>query len=150
MSSTNGSSISELAFFTNYILRNVVPCTTIGNIHDGSGGVRSWAEKNGFKPTFDFSTHQLSKICLSSLAPTEAVVAHNPFQHTHLEGMGEVLEFLDVASRCIIAAVPTKEHHQVNPLVVATVKQWRENLGKLGTCVEVRHCDDYSLFLVLK
>ena len=145
------NSISELIFFTNYILRNVVPCRMIGNVHDGSGGVRSWAEKNGFKGVFDFSTEQLSNIDLSSLLRPDAVVAHNPFKEcATVDQLYPIMDVLNVATQCIIVAIPTKEHHEMRPTVVATVKQWRENLSNFGTTVEIRHCNEHSLFLVLK
>jgi len=142
----------ELAYFTNYILRNVIPIQSIGHIHNGNEGIRSWIEKNGFNPIFDFSTHQLSKVDLSDLSEfsVEAIVSYDPFSGMGVEEISKSLQILDLATHAVISAIPTEEQHQVAPKVVYRIKQWKSILEQIGPTIEVCHCDHYSLFLTTK
>ena len=152
MSAKQTDCIPDLIYFVNFIVRNVIPVSTVGHVHNGRGALRSWLTKNGFNPIFDLSTHQVSKTDLSfisSLTP-DAVIAHDPFYGMGVDDIELAMGVLDQAKQAIIAAVPTGEHHQVSPAVVYRVKQWVEILEQLGSVVEIYHCTHYSLFLIVK
>ena len=143
---------SELVYFTNFIFRNVISVRTIGNVHDGRGGIRDWVSRNGFEPIFDLSSEQLLKsdlTFLSELTP-DAIIAYNPFRGHGVKEIEVTLGVLDRARHAIIAAVPSGEKHLVIPKVVYRINQWKQVFSQLGSVVEVFHCEHYSLFLVIK
>lgn len=143
---------AQLIYFSNYIVRNVVAVKTIGHIHDGRGGVRSWLNRNSFKSIFDLSSDQLSKIDLrrfSELHP-DAVIAHDPFKGLEFEEIETALGILDLATNVVIAAIPSGEYHEVPPKVPLTVNALTKTLSQIGSVIQVYHCSYYSLFMVTK
>jgi len=142
----------DFIYFTNYIIRNVVPVKEVGYVHNGEGFLKNWLIKNCFRPIFDFSSQQLLKIDLSSLINLSpcAVIAHDPFKSTSPDNIGDILGVLDLAKHVVIVAIPTGEYHFDVPQTSLRCIDWSKALSQIGNVVEIYHCQSYSLFMVLK
>ena len=149
--SVTTESLSTFIFHVNHILRNVVVCKEVGEVY-GEVSIKSWLVKNNYKTVFSFSSGQISGVdhtSLSSYDP-DVVVGLDPFMGLDLEGVEDTLTALDVARAGLVLAVPNSAHYTSPPALVFTVQECKEVLNQIGRTVVVHHCDQWSLFLVLK
>lgn len=143
--------VRTFVYYTNFILRNVILANSVGTIHDGRS-LSQWLIENGFRSTFSLSSQQVLKIDLSLLSKqqTQAIVGMNPFDGLNLQGIERALEILNLATDCVIIAIPTASHSEVRPKVVYAINEWKQILRQIGPVVEIAHTEQNSIFLVTR
>ena len=141
--------VHSFIFFTNFILRNVIPAKRIGHVHDGNS-LGWWFDQNGFERVFEFSEEQARKLEIPFLSKirADAVVALNPFGQMDLAEIEKTLEILNLYDLCLIAGIATSTNHETKPKLPYSGKKWKEILNQLGDVVEVFRGEAYHLFLV--
>lgn len=138
------NSVLPFVYHTNQILRTVVPCKRVCEIHnhiDVGHYLRQYkytVDSYTTSQSFDASKYDFLVDYLSMFDADEATIGLMLGSYFELTALGSV------------HAIMTKECHDISPRLVYTVDQWYATLAQIGNVVQINHCKYWSMFLVTR
>ena len=143
---------SQFTYHLNHILRNVVPCRVIGEIHSGTP-ITKWLDRQGYESDFCIFTRSLfgRDTGFESKRPFDFLVAQTPFNGADADQIATILGILKKARLGGLFAIETTEYSSDQAVSEKyTISQWRDIFEQVGTVVHVYDSAVWSLFLILK